>query len=86
MPHTDLYCSQWHALYFNNKYHHVRCLGYKPEHSFYGTTIEYYHIGVEKYPEVMYANGMPVETCGHHYRPRVYEECGPEECKIMVRE
>lgn len=86
MPHTDLYVSQWHALYIDGKFHHTRCLGYEPETSYYNNVFEYYHVGVEKYPEVMYANGMPVETSGFKFRPHVYEECGPEECKIMVRD
>jgi hypothetical protein len=84
IPHKDLYCTQWHALYIDGKFHHANCLGYKPDTTYLGKKITYYHICLENYPEVIYANGMGVETSGYHFRPRVSNECSENECKIIV--
>lgn len=84
LPHTDLYLTQWHALWIENRFVHTHCAKYHPVESEIGIPTTYYHIAVEKYPEVMYANGMPVETSGYYHRPHVHSICGENECKIIV--
>jgi hypothetical protein len=87
LPSTDLVISGSHAIWRNDHFRHVSCMRcFSPIQELIGETFEMYHLSLDEYPCVMFANDLPVETCAEYVQEngsKIVVECSEEECRLL---
>lgn len=72
IPTCDTFLSKKHMLYINENFYHVHHR-HKKSNKFIGKIVTYFHISTTNHDDVIYANGLPVET--YHLKKIPCSEC-----------
>lgn len=71
-PYDNLYLSPLHMIYSDGEFKHAKHTHFRAK-KFMNKKIKYYHIMTTNYDDIIYANGLPVET--YHLKKLPCKEC-----------
>jgi hypothetical protein len=88
-PSSDLLISGSHAVWLGDSFRHVSCMRrFEVETDLIDKEFSLYHLCVDEYPSVMFANDLPVETCAEYARSngkKISVECRDDKCELYSR-